>query len=96
MIPRLHRGAGHTPRARFKPGSVPRSRLIAWTATATFFAATLVLIVFTLAQVPRAATRVPWQDEWAMLEEYAAIAKGSSLFQMLWSPYWAIASSSRA
>jgi hypothetical protein len=43
---------------------------------------------FTLAQVPRAITRVPWWDEWAMIQEYADVLHGHALWPILWSAYW--------
>jgi hypothetical protein len=64
------------------------SRIAGYAATAIVVAATLGLNVFTLAQIPRAATRVPWQDEWAMLREFLTYRQGSPLWPVLWSSYW--------
>ncbi len=65
-----------------------RSYFIVWILILAALSATLALDLFTLSQIPRAATRVPWQDDWAMLEQYASVAHGSPLLPMLWSPYW--------
>jgi len=50
--------------------------------------ATLWINVYTLRQIPRAATRVPWWDEWVTVDEFAAHEHGRPLWPILWSPYW--------
>jgi hypothetical protein len=62
--------------------------LLSWCAFLMVALAVLALVLFTVEQIPRAATRVPWQDEWAMVEEYSSVARGHSLLDTLWSPYW--------
>ncbi len=49
---------------------------------------TLWMNVFTLAQVWRARTSVPWFDEWALVQDLARIDSGQALWPILWSPYW--------
>jgi hypothetical protein len=50
--------------------------------------ATLAINFYTLSQVPRAITSVPWWDEWGMIHEYAAVQHGQPLWPILWSSYW--------
>jgi hypothetical protein len=50
--------------------------------------ATLRVAVFTVAQIPRATTSVPWLDQWVMVDELAQHERGQSLWPILWSSYW--------
>jgi hypothetical protein len=50
--------------------------------------ATLAINCYTLSQVPRAITSVPWWDEWGMIQEYADVQHGQPLWPILWSSYW--------
>lgn len=59
-----------------------------WVAAALLIGATAGLIYFTLAQLPRASTRVPWADEWAIIREFAAWQHGAPIWPILWAPYW--------
>ena len=49
---------------------------------------TLGLNVYTLAQIVRARTSVPWADQWAMLLDLARHEHGESLWSIVWPPYW--------
>jgi len=71
-----------------RPGKHTMTRLAAWAAATTAFTVTLRLNLFTLAQIPRAATRVPWMDEWVTLHEFSEYEHGASLGRILWSSYW--------
>lgn len=51
-------------------------------------AATAGFNVYTLLQIPRAATRVPYSDEWIMLQQFKSVAQGASLWKTVWAPYW--------
>jgi hypothetical protein len=50
--------------------------------------ATIVLNYFTITRILHAHTRVPWLDEWAMIQEFILYKRGSPLFPILWSSYW--------
>jgi hypothetical protein len=59
--------------------------------TAIIFAAAVATIgfnVFTITQILHARTRVPWLDEWAMIQEFVLYKRGASLSSTLWSSYW--------
>jgi len=49
---------------------------------------TLRVNLFTLAQIARARTSVPWWDQWEVVEELARRARGEPLWPILWSSYW--------
>jgi len=49
---------------------------------------TLGMNLFTLAQIARARTSVPAQDEWALVQDLAQIDRGQALWPILWAPYW--------
>src|ERR1700691_2151426 len=49
---------------------------------------TLGMNLFTLAQVWRARTRVPFWDEWALVRDLAQMDRGNALWPILRSPYW--------
>jgi hypothetical protein len=58
---------------------------------AIIFAAAVATIgfnFFTITQILYARTRVPWLDEWAMLQEFILYKRGASLSSILWSSYW--------
>jgi hypothetical protein len=50
--------------------------------------ATIGLNCFTVSQILRGHTRVPWLDEWALIHEYILYKHGAGLFPILWSSYW--------
>jgi hypothetical protein len=50
--------------------------------------ATIELNCFTVSQILRGHTRVPWLDEWAMVHEFMLYKHGSPLLPILWSSYW--------
>ncbi len=52
------------------------------------FLETLWINAFTLAQIARARTSVPWMDEWAIVQDLAQIDRGGALWPILWAPYW--------
>jgi len=56
------------------------ARLLAWTLVIAALAATLRVNIFTISQIPRATTAVPWYDQWIMVDELRHPA--------LWSPYF--------
>ena len=66
----------------------PAFRLAGWIAAAVALALTLRVNFFTLGQISRASTRVPWADEWFMVQEFALWKRGASLWSILWAPYW--------
>src|SRR6202167_4630651 len=49
---------------------------------------TLGMNLFTLAQVWRARTSVPWWDEWALVRDLAKMDGGQALWPILRAPYW--------
>ncbi len=49
---------------------------------------TLGVNLFTLAQVARAVTTVPWADQWVIVRDSEKIARGEPLWPILWTPYW--------
>ena len=44
--------------------------------------------LFTLAQVSRARTSVPWADQWIVVEDLILRERGEPLWPMLWLSYW--------
>jgi hypothetical protein len=52
------------------------------------FVATIGINYFTISHIWRARTRVPWADEWAMIQEFILYKRGSPLLPLLWSSYW--------
>jgi hypothetical protein len=66
----------------------PAFRVAGWAAAVAALALTLRVNFFTLAQISRASTRVPWADEWFMVQEFASWKRGGSLWSILWAPYW--------
>jgi len=44
--------------------------------------------LYTLAQVVRARTSVPWADQWVVVQDLMRRAHGEPLWPILWSPYW--------
>jgi hypothetical protein len=49
---------------------------------------TLGINCFTLAQVVRAKTSVPWADQWVMVQDLMRRERGEPLWPILWTPYW--------
>lgn len=66
----------------------PVFRLAGWAAAVVALAITLRFNIFTLVQISRAGTRVPWADEWLMVQEFASWKSGRQLWEILWLPYW--------
>jgi hypothetical protein len=62
--------------------------LLGWAIVIFALLATLRVAVFTVAQIPRATTSVPWLDQWLMVDELARHERGQALLPILWSPYW--------
>jgi hypothetical protein len=50
--------------------------------------ATLGVNLYTLAQVARARTSVPFRDQWEFVRELARHERGEPLGAILWSPFW--------
>jgi hypothetical protein len=71
-----------------QPAKDSMIRLAACAVATLAFISTLRLNFFTLAQIPRAATRIPWMDEWVMLREFSLYEQGARLGRILWSSYW--------
>jgi len=63
-------------------------RLFGYGAMAIAFLATLAVNLYTLFQINRARTSVPWADQWAVVQELEQHARGAALWPILWSPYW--------
>src|SRR5579864_5400106 len=79
--------------AKLLPGASPLNRkslarLAALIPISATLLATLAINFFTLSQVPRAITSVPWWDEWDMIREYINVQRGQPLWPVLWSSYW--------
>jgi hypothetical protein len=49
---------------------------------------TLAMNLFTLVQIARARTSVPYWDEWALVQDLAQIDLGHAVWPILWSSYW--------
>jgi hypothetical protein len=65
-----------------------KTRLAGYTIALLALLGTLAMNGFTLAQVARARTNVPWWDQWAMVNELAQHQRGAPLWPVLWAPYW--------
>ncbi len=64
------------------------AKVIACVAVAAALIATLEINFITIAEILRAPTRVPWADEWAMMQEFILWKHGSPLWPILWSSHW--------
>jgi len=64
------------------------TRVLGNAAIAAALVATLRTNYFTVSEILRASTRVPWMDEWAMIQEFILYKRGSPLWPILWSSYW--------
>jgi hypothetical protein len=49
---------------------------------------TLGINLYTLAQVARARTNVPWADQWVIVQDLMKRGHGEPLWPLLWTPYW--------
>jgi hypothetical protein len=49
---------------------------------------TLRINLDTLAQIARARTSVPWDDQWAFVQELEQLSRGKALWPILWAQYW--------
>ncbi len=65
-----------------------RARVLGYGLIAVGLLETLGINLFTLEQIARARTSVPWWDEWAIVQDLAQIDHGHALWSILWSPYW--------
>src|ERR1051326_7807358 len=63
-------------------------RRLGHTLVAVILLATIGLNTFTIAQVRRAVSNVPWGDQWVLIQELASHEQGRPLAPMLWSSYW--------
>jgi len=63
-------------------------RVLGLSLMALALIATLRVNLFTLAQIPRAITSVPWYDQWMMVQELALHERGQPLWQTLWPSYY--------
>jgi hypothetical protein len=63
-------------------------RIAGYGALVTALWYTLRLNFFTLAQIARAKTTVPWQDQWVVLDDLQRHAQGEHLWRIVWKPYW--------
>lgn len=57
-------------------------------AIAAAMAVTIAANCFTVIHIFRGSTRVPWADEWAILQQFILYKRGASLWQILWSSHW--------
>ena len=57
-------------------------------ASAAASIATIGFNYFTVTQILHGRTRVPWLDEWVMIQEFILHKHGSPLLPILWSSYW--------
>jgi hypothetical protein len=49
---------------------------------------TLGVNFYTLAQIVRARTSVPWADQWVIAQDLVKRERGEPLWPILWTPYW--------
>jgi hypothetical protein len=63
-------------------------RVIGITAIAAAMAVTIGANCLTVSQIFRGFTRVPWADEWAILQQFILYKRGASLWPLLWAPHW--------
>jgi hypothetical protein len=64
------------------------ARAIGVTVIAAAVTVTIAANCFTVSQIFRGSTRVPWRDEWAILQQFILYKRGASLWPILWSPHW--------
>ena len=64
------------------------ARIIGTALIGAALAATLWINYFTISHIGLGRTRVPWADEWAMIQEFIHYKHGDPLFPILWSSYW--------
>jgi hypothetical protein len=57
-------------------------------AVAAAMAATIAANCFTISHIFRGSTRVPWADEWPMLQQFIEYQHGSPLWPLLWASHW--------
>jgi hypothetical protein len=62
--------------------------VLGYAAIVAAFVATIRTNYFTLSKILHGSTRVPWMDEWAMIQEFILYKHGSPLWPILWSSYW--------
>ncbi len=63
-------------------------RFCGYGAVALALLATLGVKLYTLTQIARARTSVPWADQWVVVQELERHAHGEPLWPILWAPYW--------
>jgi hypothetical protein len=63
-------------------------RLFSYGLIAVGLLETLGMNVFTLVQIRRARTSVPYSDEWALVQDLAQMDRGHAVWPILWAPYW--------
>src|ERR1700722_3745907 len=71
---------------RIAARSIARMMGVALIAAAS--AVTIGFNYFTISQILHGRTRVPWLDEWAIIQENILYKHGSPLLPILWSSYW--------
>lgn len=57
-------------------------------AIAVAMVVTIAANCFMLSQVFRGSTRVPWADEWAIVQQFIEYQHGSPLWPLLWRSHW--------
>ena len=57
-------------------------------AIAVAMVVTIAANCFTLSQIFRGSTRVPWADEWAIVQQFIEYQHGSPLWPLLWRSHW--------
>jgi hypothetical protein len=67
-------------------GVIARATSVA--AIAAAMAVTIATNYFTVAHIFRGATRVPWADEWPILQQFIEYQHGSPLWPLLWRSHW--------
>lgn len=69
---------------------IPKStqRLVGYSIIAVALVSTIGINLFTLAQIVRARTNVPWADQWVIVGDLMEHEHGEPLWPILWTPYW--------
>ena len=69
-------------------GRLTIARLIAGAAVAAALIATIEINFHTISEILRAPTRVPWADEWEVIQEFILYKQGNPLWPTLWASHW--------
>lgn len=64
------------------------ARIIGVALIVAAFVVTIGIDYLTVSHIHDGRTRVPWMDEWAMIQDFILYKHGSPLLPILWSSYW--------